>query len=511
MARAWDRLDPRDYVRIQEALLVDLVHRFLYPFSPFYRRLFEERGIRPRHIRRLRDIEKLPLVSAEDFEPSPQDAWRPFRALLRPDERSLKRSAHRSLLRRVALEKLLRGEESAERVLAEEFKPVHLHLLNEGGPVVGYTIRDLSALAQAGARAMAVMGLRRSDVVFSALPFGPDLPFWHLYYGALGAGMSAFHVGAGEVVRPAEVASWMERSRASVLFAQPGYAEGLLRGAPPASFARLRTLGLWAPSDMAGARERYTVRLRSAGATDARVSVLLGIPEVRAGWAECPAPGGDPGTSFGYHTYPDLELLEVVDAEGNSLDENEPGELVYTSLDWRGSALLRYRTGIVARRGITWERCPGCRRTVPRIAPDLSRVAWRARVRGARGPVEIDVADVLPALWRATGVPLWQVEILRGAGPDRTDVVVANLGGALARDVDDLGRALGPLGVRCRAVPFAELRQRMGVGRERPESRVVVREGSAVPRPAPRPVAPPERGVAPSVPLQDLGEGPDRE
>ncbi|HEX2030532.1 MAG TPA: hypothetical protein VHL78_03910, partial [Actinomycetota bacterium] len=486
MARAWDRLDPRDYVRLQETLLVDLVQRFLFPFSPFYRRIFEERGIRPRHIRRLRDIEKLPLVSREDFEPTPQDAWRPFRALLRPDERSLKRSAHRALLRRVAAEKLLRGEESAERVLAEEFKPVHLHLRQRGGPVVGYTIRDLSALAQAGARALAVMGLRRSDVMFSALPFGPDLPFWELYYAALGAGMSAFHLGAGEVVRPAEAAAWMARAGATALVAQPGYAEGLLRGAPPSSFARLRTLALWAPCEMAGAHQRYTVRLRSAGATDAGVGVLVGIPEARAAWAECPAPRADAGTSFGYHTYPDLELLEVVDAEGRSLDENEPGELVYTSLDWRGSALLRYRTGIVARRGITWERCPGCRRTVPRVAPDLSRVEWRARVRGARGPVSVDVADVLPALWRATGVPLWQVEILKGAGPDRSDVVVANLGGALPRDVEELGRALAPLGVRCRAVPFADLRQRMAVGRERAEDRVVVRDAASMAARPPR-------------------------
>ncbi|MGH2723860.1 MAG: hypothetical protein ACRDI0_06275 [Actinomycetota bacterium] len=477
MARPWDRLAPRDYVRLQESLLVDFIQRFAYPFSPFYRRLFDERGLRPRHIRRLRDIDKLPLVSREDFAPTPDDAWRPFRALLRPDERTFKRSAHRSLLRRVAVEKLLRGDEAAERLLAEEFKPVHVHLPVRDGPVVGYTIRDLSALAQAGARTMAVLGARRSDVLVSVLPLGPELGFWQGYYAALGAGMAAFHLGAGEVVRPARATAWMERAAATMLLAQPGYAEGLLRGARPSTFANLRVLALWEPTELQGARERYTIRLRAGGAGDAGVAGLLGIPEARVAWAECPTPPGDPEASFGYHTYPDLELLEVVDAEGRSLGENEPGELVYTSLDWRGSVLLRYRTGIVARRGITWDRCPGCRRTVPRIAPDLSRTEWRARVAGPRGPVEVDVADALPHLWRATGIPLWQVEIRRKAGEMGTDVVEALLGGAMPRDAEELGRRLAPLGVRCRTVPFPELRQRMGVGMERAEHRVIVREG----------------------------------
>jgi phenylacetate-CoA ligase len=482
--------------------MVETVQRFVYPFSPFYRRLFDERGLRPRHIRRLRDIEKIPLVSRSDFEPVRDDAWRPFRALLRPDESSLKRSAHRSLLRRVAVEKLLRGEESAERVLAEEFKPVHLFVRDSAGPLVGYTIRDLSAMARAPAWAMAVLGARRSDVTVSAMPFGPDLPFWLLYYAALGAGMAAFHLGSGEVVRPAQAASWMQRTAATVLATQPGYAEGLLRGAPSAAFARLRLLALWAPCGMQGARERYTLRLRAAGAADATVGALFGVPEARVAWAECPATLTDPATSHGFHTYPDLELLEVVDGDGNSLGENEPGEIVYSSLDWRGSALLRYRTGVVARRGITWERCPGCRRTVPRILPELSRVEWRARVRGARGPVALDVADVLPALWRATGIPLWQVEVVRGGGPDGADAVYANLGGALPRDAELLRRNLGPLGVEPRLVPFPELRQRMGVGLERPEVRVLVRR--AVHAPASRP---PELRVSPSPTPPSHGPG----
>lgn len=477
MPRPWDRLDAREYVRLQESLLVEAVRRFIYPFSPFYRRLFDEHGLKPAHIRRLRDIERIPITSSRDFERVPDDDWRPFRALLRPEDRSLRRWGQRSLLRRLAKEKLLRGDDAAERVLAEEFKPVHLHV-PQGGPLVGYTIRDLSAMAQAGARAMAVLGTRRSDAVVSTVPFGPDLAFWQTYYAALGAGMAAFHLGGGEAVRPSQAAQWMERLGVNVLLAQPAYAEGLLRGAPPATFASLRLLALWAPTAMQGARERFTVRLRAGGATEAAVATLLASREARVAWAECPPPPGQPESSTGYHTYPDLELLEVVDEEGRSLGENEPGEILYTSLDWRGSALLRYRTGIVARRGITWDRCPTCARTVPRILPDVSRVEWQARVVGSNGEVMVDVSDVLPTLWRASNVPLWQLEIVRGGGPDGTDAINAHLGGVVEAEAEELQRSLAPYGVRCRLVSFQDLSRRMGVGLERPEVRVRVREAS---------------------------------
>lgn len=475
MARPWDRTHPRDYLRLQELLLRNQVRRFLYPFSPFYRRLFDEHGIRPDRIRRLGDLQQVPLVSREDFDPRPDDASRPFRAMLRPDERSLKRWAHRSILRRVAREKLLRGDESAERLLAEEFKPIHLHPPHPGGPLLGYTMRDLSALSQAGARSMAVMGVSRQDVLVNTLPFAPALPFWHVHYAAQGAGMAAFHLGAGETVRPAEVAAWMARVGASALVSQPGYAEGFLRGAAPAAFSRLRVLALWALGGMGAARERFTTRLRAGGAPDAVVTTLLGIPEARVAWAECPPPPGQPEASNGYHTSPDLELLEVVDDEGRVVGDGEPGEIVYTGLDWRGSALLRYRTGVVARRGITLAPCPGCRRTVPRILPDLSLTEWRARVAGPRGELSVDLADVFPVLWSAGAVPLWQVEVVRGGGPGGTDAVRAYLGGVSEGESDELRSRLAPLGVRCRTVAMRDLSRRMGLGRERPEERVVIR------------------------------------
>ncbi|MDQ3991262.1 MAG: hypothetical protein M3245_02975 [Actinomycetota bacterium] len=478
MARPWDRLDPKDYVRLQESLLGEFVGQFLYPFSPFYRDLFDRNEINPSSIQRLRDLERIPMVSRADFELKPSDNWRPFRALLRPDEDSLKRWAHRKVLRRMAREKLLRGDDAAERLLAEEFKPMHLHLPQEaGGPLVGYTIRDLSVLSQVGARAFTVLGARRSDVLVSTLPYGPHLPFWQTYYGAMGKGMSAFHLGGGDTVRPSRAAYWLDRVEATALVTETGYAEGLLQGAPPSILAGLRLLVLWAVGGMQGARERFTTRLRSTGATEAATVTMMGIPEARVAWAECPTPPGRPEASNGYHTYPDLELLEVVDVRtGRPMSEGEPGEIVYTSLDWRGSALLRYRTGVIARRGITRQPCPGCGRTVPRVLPDLSHRDWEARVVTDRGKVRVDLADVFPVLWRSK-VALWQLEMVRDVGPAGGDLVTAYMGGANPWDLKDLEPALAAYGVRVQGLSVPEIGRRLGVGLERPEARIVVRSG----------------------------------
>ncbi|MEX2459248.1 MAG: hypothetical protein WD770_09710 [Actinomycetota bacterium] len=475
MARPWDGLPARDQVRLQEALLRDFLRRYLYPFSPFYRKVFEQAGVRPTDIRKLKDLERLPLTSREQFR-AEGDPSRPFQALLRPDEHSLKRWVHRSVLRRVAREKLLRGDEAAERVLAEEFKPVHLHLPLTGGPVVGYTIRDLVAAAQAGARMMAVMGASRQDVVISSLPYGGDLAHWFTYYATQAAGMAGAHLGGGQAVRPSQVALWMSRLQGSVFVSQPGYAEGLLRAAPPATFGTLKTLVLWGGEGMQGARTRFTTLLRTTGIPAARVTTILSFPEARVAWAECPAPQGQPELSFGYHTYPDLEIIEIVDPDtGRQVGEAESGEIVYTSLDWRGSALLRFRTGLLARQGMVRSKCPGCGRMVPRVGADISRLDWSVATRDLHGDAAFDVADVMPLLWGELDVPMFQVDVVQQAGPHGEDVINVLLAGGNATAQARVTQELKPYRMRVRPVPFQDLRRRVGVGVERPEQRVLLR------------------------------------
>ena len=71
----WKRiahLDRHRQRRLQEKKLRHFVRRHLYPFSPHYRRVFDEAGIDPRSIRTLDDLRRVPLSSKADLVPPDQ-------------------------------------------------------------------------------------------------------------------------------------------------------------------------------------------------------------------------------------------------------------------------------------------------------------------------------------------------------------------------------------------------------------------------------------------------------
>jgi phenylacetate-CoA ligase len=82
----------------------------------------------------------------------------------------------------------------------------------------------------------------------------------------------------------------------------------------------------------------------------------------------------------GYH-YPEEMIWEIVDpATGKQLGPGETGEMVGTSLAHRAFPLIRFGTGDLSY--YTEELCP-CGRTYPRLAGVMGRVEDVAKVRGA--------------------------------------------------------------------------------------------------------------------------------
>jgi phenylacetate-coenzyme A ligase PaaK-like adenylate-forming protein len=143
------------------------------------------------------------------------------------------------------------------------------------------------------------------------------------------------------------------------------------------------------------------------GAKSPRILATYALTEGRVAWGECSE------EATGYHTYPDMEFFEIVDPKtGERVDEGETGEIVYTALDWRGSCVIRYRTGDIAKGGITYEKCPNCNRTVPRIDSDITRLSEHkdfnlSKVKGTL----IDLNAFFPLLAGHPEVEEWQVEI----------------------------------------------------------------------------------------------------
>src|SRR5690349_3556735 len=90
---SWQRLQrlPRAEQRaLQDSLLRRYVREYLYPFSPYYRQLFDAHGVRPEQIRTVDDLRRLPLTSKLDLLPTTEDAQRFKRFILQPDPKTIR-------------------------------------------------------------------------------------------------------------------------------------------------------------------------------------------------------------------------------------------------------------------------------------------------------------------------------------------------------------------------------------------------------------------------------------
>ena len=157
-------------------------------------------------------------------------------------------------------------------------------------------------------------------------------------------------------------------------------------------------------------KTKLTELLTGMGASDVTVFGTYGFTEARSAWAECPTP---PDVSSGYFLYPDKEIFEVIDPRtGEVQKEGEDGELVYTSLDSRGSSVIRYRTGDYVRGGMTYEPSPYSNLKVPRISSDITRLSnvkslQLSKVKGCL----VNLNYFAAILSSHAGLQEWQLEI----------------------------------------------------------------------------------------------------
>jgi phenylacetate-coenzyme A ligase PaaK-like adenylate-forming protein len=258
----------------------------------------------------------------------------------------------------------------------------------------------------------------------------------------------------------------------------------------------LRKIVLSGEKTPPGMRSKLRTLARELGATRTDVLRIYGFTEAKLAWAECPFE--EDAGSAGYHVHPDLALIEIVDPDtGEPRGEGEPGEIVFTPLDARGSVVLRYRTGDIIDGGLFHERCPFCGRTVPRLVGEIAR---RSDVRDMRfdklkGTL-VDFNQLEHVLDNAAHIGTWQIE-LRKAHDDPHDVDELVLHVSKSDDCDEktLKRDLSSqfaagTEIHPNRVEFhseSEMRELQGVGTALKEMRVIDHRppiaGSSVPKP----------------------------
>ena len=470
----WDHEKPKTRLKEQEEQLREYVAHHLYPYSPFYRRRFDAARIAPRNVTSFDDLAKLEPTRWSDVTSEP------VAFVLRPTERAIIRFGERRLVGAITRAKFRGKVSQVNRDLIDPaYKPIHWHF--DGDVPVGYSAEDVERLCEVGRRILHLAGLTRDDAIVHVTPPGPSLEFWQLAEGARSAGLSAVHfspdVGGDRIAAAAP----------TVLAGPPDALEAALESLRAEKYRidGLRTLlVLGSLLDETG-RTALRALGQSVGEEGIEVVAAWAPAGVRSLWSECRG-----GRSF--HTYPDLEWLEVL----------PDGEVAWTSLAWHGTVFARLRTGMSGT--VDDVVCENCGRIGPRITVSSASAARRPTPVWALGagpavagtprpsvapaaavfgppPVEegeeededevkvlvpLDLA-ALTVLDEHPGVAAWQAEYRRVDGADELIVFVAPAG------VDRLGPLFRELDLTLSATQYVVQRPEQIAERRRRDGAVV--------------------------------------
>ncbi|MBU1277212.1 MAG: phenylacetate--CoA ligase [Proteobacteria bacterium] len=298
---------------------------WVYERIPFYKRKFDEVGVKPEGIKSLEDLGRLPFTVKTDL----RDNY-PFG------------------LCAVPMNQVVR---------------VHASSGTTGKPITGpYTAEDLDQWAGCMARNLVSAGMTSDDIVQNSYGMGLFTGGMGFHQGAEKLGCTVIPAGSGMTERQVTM---MKDFGVTVLFATPSYALTIAEKAAEMG-VDLRELPLRV--GVFGA-EPWTVEMRD------EIEQRMGIDACEAyGLTEL----GGPGTAFscsakdGYlHVNEDHILAEIIDPVTEEvLPLGEKGELVFTAIQRRAMPMIRYRTRDITE--LKREQC-SCGRTLLKMKKVFGR------------------------------------------------------------------------------------------------------------------------------------------
>jgi phenylacetate-CoA ligase len=364
---------PREDLEALQLIRLKAVVERVYHLVPFYRRRMDEMGVKPEHIRSLKDLRLLPYTTKQDL----RDNY-PFGMFAAP------------------MDQIVR---------------IHASSGTTGKPTpVAYTQRDLDTWAELMARTLAAGGAHRGDIVHVAYGYGLFTGGLGAHYGAERLGAAVIPVSGGQTRRQIML---IQDFGPSVICCTPSFALYLAEVGQEMGVdftqTKLRVGILGAEPWTEGMRLEIERRLNIDALDIYGLSEILG-PGVAIECLEA---------KQGLHLFEDHFLPEIINpANLEPLAPGDLGELVITTLTKEAFPLLRYRTRDIS--SLNFAPCK-CGRTVARLSRFQGRSDDMLIIRG----VNVFPSQIESVLMETPGVaPHYQLIVEREGQLDTLEVQV---------------------------------------------------------------------------------------
>lgn len=279
--------------------------------SPFYKKRFEEIGLKPEDIKSLDDIRKIPFTTKQDL----RDTY-PFG------------------IASVPLRQCVR---------------LHSSSGTTGNPtVILHTQKDLDEWANQVARNLWMVGLRPDDVFQNSSGYGMFTGGLGFQYGAEKLGMLTVPAAAGNSLRQIK---FIKDFGTTAIHAVPSYVTRLYEvmqqeGVDPRKDTKLKVLAIGAEPHSEEQRKRIENMMGVKAYNSFGMSEMCG-----------PGVGFECQEQNGLHFWEDYYIVEIVNPDTlEPVPDGEIGELVLTTLCREAMPLLRYRTRDLTR--VLGRTCP---------------------------------------------------------------------------------------------------------------------------------------------------------
>jgi phenylacetate-CoA ligase len=336
---------PTEEIRKQQLQKLKEQVKHCYNNSSFYKKKFDNAGLKPEDIHSLDDLQKIPFTVKNDL----RDNY-PFGMVA---------------------------------VKSDEIVEIHASSGTTGNPIISaYTRSDMDMWQELIARSIYTTGGRRQDVIHIAYGYGLFTGGLGFHYGAQKVGAKIVPASGGMTQRQIKL---MKDLGVTILACTPSFAVYLAEtmaqeGVVPQKDLKLR-LGMFGAEPWSDKiRERIEKEMGIQAFDVYGLTELCG-PGVSI---ECPE-------HKGLHIWEDHFIVETIDPDtGEVLSAGEEGELVFTTLGKTGMPMLRYRTRDISK--VDTSKC-ACGRTHARMQRVQGRSDDMLIIRGVNiFPSQIEYA-----------------------------------------------------------------------------------------------------------------------